>query len=51
VLAARNGEALAEIQAEIERHGGAAIHVVTDVSDRAQVEAGRSPVRYRWKHR
>jgi NAD(P)-dependent dehydrogenase (short-subunit alcohol dehydrogenase family) len=25
--------------AEIERHGGAAIHVVTDVSDRAQVEA------------
>ena len=34
VLAARNGEALAEIQAEIERHGGAAIHVVTDVSDR-----------------
>ncbi|MCY1645139.1 SDR family oxidoreductase [Methylorubrum sp. SL192] len=39
VLAARNGEALAEIQAEIERHGGAAIHVVTDVSERVQVEA------------
>lgn len=39
VLAARNGEALAEIRAEIERQGGEALDVVTDVSDRAQVEA------------
>jgi NADP-dependent 3-hydroxy acid dehydrogenase YdfG len=39
VLAARNGEALAEIRAEIERQGGDALDVVTDVSDRAQVEA------------
>ncbi|HJE24724.1 MAG TPA: SDR family oxidoreductase [Methylorubrum populi] len=39
VLAARNGEALTEIQGDIARNGGEAFHVVTDVSDRSQVEA------------
>ena len=39
VLAARNREALAEIRAEIEGAGGEALHVVTDVTQRDQVEA------------
>jgi short-subunit dehydrogenase len=39
VLAARSGDALARIQAEIEGIGGKAIHVVADVGDRAQVQA------------
>lgn len=39
VLAARNGEALAKIQAEIEASGGKAVHVVADVGERAQVQA------------
>ena len=39
VLAARNKEALAEARETIERGGGEALHVVTDVTDRGQVEA------------
>ncbi|MDR7039957.1 short-subunit dehydrogenase [Methylobacterium sp. BE186] len=39
VLAARNVEALAELQSEIAREGGRAEIVRADVSDRAQVEA------------
>ncbi|GEP06365.1 SDR family oxidoreductase [Methylobacterium oxalidis] len=39
VLAARNGEALDAVRAEIERGGGVAEPVVADVSDRAQVQA------------
>ena len=39
VLAARSGEALAGIVAEIERAGGRAIPVTADVGERAQVEA------------
>ena len=39
VLASRNGEALAKICREIEREGGEAFHVATDVSDHSQVEA------------
>jgi short-subunit dehydrogenase len=38
VLAARNGEALAQIEREIAREGGTAIHVVADVSRREDVE-------------
>lgn len=37
VLAARNGEALAEVENAINGTGGRALAVVTDVSDRAQV--------------
>jgi short-subunit dehydrogenase len=39
VLAARSGEALERIAAEIERAGGRALAVTADVGDRAQVEA------------
>ncbi len=39
VLAARDGDALAEDDAECERRGGRALAVVTDVSDEAQVRA------------
>ena len=39
VLAARSGDALARIQAEIEGVGGKAIHVVADVGIRADVQA------------
>ncbi len=39
VLAARNGEALARIQADIEAAGGRAIHVVADVGRREDVQA------------
>ncbi|RZK82551.1 MAG: SDR family NAD(P)-dependent oxidoreductase, partial [Methylobacterium sp.] len=39
VLAARSGEALARIQAEIEGVGGKALHVVADVGNRAEVQA------------
>lgn len=38
VLAARNGEALAQIEREIAAAGGTAIHVVADVSRREDVE-------------
>jgi NAD(P)-dependent dehydrogenase (short-subunit alcohol dehydrogenase family) len=39
VLAARNETDLANAVSDIRRHGGRAIHVATDVSDPAQVEA------------
>ncbi|MCJ2097200.1 SDR family oxidoreductase [Methylobacterium sp. J-072] len=39
VLAARSGDALAGIQAEIEGVGGKALHVVADVGNRAEVQA------------
>ncbi len=39
VLAARSGDALARIQAEIEGVGGKALHVVADVGNRAAVQA------------
>ncbi|UMY16588.1 SDR family oxidoreductase [Methylobacterium organophilum] len=39
VLAARNGEALAEIVREIAREGGTASHVAADVAERAAVQA------------
>jgi short-subunit dehydrogenase len=39
VMAARSGDALARIQAEIEGVGGKAIHVVADVGRRADVQA------------
>ncbi len=38
VLAARSGNTLAEVCRRFEEDGGEAIHVVADVSDRAQVE-------------
>src|SRR5690606_18479655 len=38
VLAARSEDALAQAVADIRADGGDAIHVVADVSDRAQVE-------------
>lgn len=38
VLASRNGEALAEIERDIRAKGGTAIHVVTDVSKREELE-------------
>jgi NAD(P)-dependent dehydrogenase (short-subunit alcohol dehydrogenase family) len=37
VLAARNGAALAQVQAAIEAKGGKAIHVIADVGERADV--------------
>ena len=39
VLAARNGDVLAQVQREIEAEGGEALHVVADVGERAAVQA------------
>ena len=39
VLAARNGDVLAEVRREIEAAGGEALHVVADVGERAEVQA------------
>ncbi|MDP4002165.1 SDR family oxidoreductase [Methylobacterium sp. NEAU K] len=39
VLAARSGDALARVEAEIEGIGGKAVHVVADVGSRADVQA------------
>ncbi|WP_375453366.1 SDR family oxidoreductase [uncultured Methylobacterium sp.] len=39
VLAARSGDVLAQVQAEIEGVGGKAVHVVADVGRRADVQA------------
>ena len=39
VLAARSGDVLAKVQAEIEGAGGKAVHVVADVGRRADVQA------------
>src|SRR5207247_2089938 len=38
VLAARNGEALADIERQINSDGGQAVHVVADVGKRADVQ-------------
>ncbi|WP_336489096.1 SDR family oxidoreductase [Methylobacterium nigriterrae] len=38
VLAARNGAALAEVEAAITAKGGSAVHVIADVGERADVE-------------
>ncbi len=48
-LAARRGEALLELAAEIKRQGGEALAVPTDVSSREQVEQMVRQVLERWK--